>query len=268
MRNHPDATVPTPNQILRKGRMGARPSRRAVSRKKSTRRMRGGSARDVYVFYHIFCNKNTLEIVRDQTTKIVFSGLYDDSKAIYCFLTGDAACVKQVQSFLETLPKKFVVKEVGVDDKTFERFTLNKIANNVGPKDAILYMHSKGVLRTSGQKVGFEPTYLWRNYLEYYLIRHYKKCLEKLATHDVVGALYKDFMIGPHFSGNFWWTTGEYFKRLTGEHKIGEAYYDPEAYIFKSAPKNYRIDSDKVPNMECFYKRPYYGKLYMDDPVV
>jgi hypothetical protein len=175
--------------------------------------------------------------------------------------------VKQVQTFLETLPKKFVVKDVGVDDKTFERFTLNKIAPNVGNNDAILYMHSKGVLRTSGQKIGFEPTYLWRNYLEYYLIRHYKKCLEKLASHDIVGVLYKERMIGPHFSGNFWWTTGAYYKRLTAHHKIGDAYYDTEAFLFKGSPTNYRVDGDKIPDAECFYKTAYYGRLYMDDPV-
>ena len=43
----------------------------------------------IYIFYHIFCNKYTLEVVKDQINKIIFSGLYNKCTKIYCFLTGE-----------------------------------------------------------------------------------------------------------------------------------------------------------------------------------
>jgi hypothetical protein len=204
-----------------------------------------------------------MNIVWDQITKIIFSGLYNEANEINCFLTGGKKHVDEVKEFIETLPKKFHVKEVGVDDKTSERFTLKKIANHMKDNDKVLYMHTKGVLRTSGKNVGMESVFLWRNYIEYYMLHFYKKCIEKLDSHDVVGVLYKDEMIGPHFSGNFWWVRGDYFKRLSKEHTIGDGYYDPEAFILKGNPRIYKMDKDSVPRNHCFYKNPFYLNRYV-----
>ena len=66
--------------------MKGKPSGR--TRSKKTRKMRGGSHANTYIFYHIYCNQSTVNIVGDQATKIIFSGLYKDVNKIYCFLTG------------------------------------------------------------------------------------------------------------------------------------------------------------------------------------
>ena len=60
-------------------------TRRHMQRSKLRRKMRGGSARGrtsrggsggrVFIFYHIFSNEQTLNVVRDQIMKIIFSGL-------------------------------------------------------------------------------------------------------------------------------------------------------------------------------------------------
>jgi hypothetical protein len=249
---------------------GKKPSRKLRIKKRFSRRtMRGGSAKppQVYIFYHIFCNSNTLAVVRDQVTKIIFSGLYEDVSKIFCFLTGNKENVAIVETFLKTLPKKFSIQEIGIDDKSFERFTLNKIKDIVHDKDKFLYIHSKGVTHPQNQNEASDAVYLWRNYMEFYLIRHYKKCLEKLATHDIVGAIYKDFMIGPHFSGNFWWSTGAYFKRLIAGHTIGDFYMDPESFIFKAKPTFYKMDGTRIANDSILYKDPMHMKRYMDDSV-
>lgn len=249
---------------------GKKPSRKLRIKKRFSRRtMKGGSNNtpQLYVFYHIFCNSNTLSVVRDQVTKIIFSGLYDDVSKIFCYLTGKKEDVAILETFLKTLPKKFIIQEIGIDDQSFERFTLNKIKNILHDKDKFLYIHSKGVTHPPNENEGSGKVYLWRNYMEYYLIRHYKKCLEKLATHDIVGAIYKDFMIGPHFSGNFWWSTGAYFKKLTAGHRIGDFYMDPESFIFKAKPNYYKIDGEVIKNDRLLYKDSMYMKDYVDNSV-
>ena len=238
-----------------------RPSR------KRTRRLRGGGGHNTYIFYHIYCDKTTLDIVRDQVTKIIWSGLYGEVKQIYCFLAGAKDKIAQIEAYIQTLPEKFKIQKKGVDDKSYERLTLNSIKDLVTDTDKFLYLHTKGVTRTHDKGAAAECVTLWRNYMEYYLIALYKKCLAKLVDHDVVGSLYKDVQIGPHFSGNFWWSTGAYFKRLSSEHSIGEFYTDPEVYIFKGLPNFAMADDNSIHDRYCLYKNPIFPKLYMDKPV-
>jgi hypothetical protein len=251
--------------------MKAAPSRR-MRKKKLTRKMRGGYTHsydhsNTYIFYHIYCNTNTLEIVKDQATKIIYSGLYHDVKQIYCFLTGEKHSIEVIKSFMQTLPSKFKVEAIGVNDASYERFTLSKIKVKVNDNDRFLYIHSKGVSRVHAKGIVSECIYLWRNYMEYFLIANYKKCLEKLKDHDIVGVAYKDEQIGPHFSGNFWWSTGKYFKSLSAANIIGGNYHDPEAYIFKGKPKHHKLDGDAVPNNKCLYSNPMYMNQFVDKPL-
>ena len=239
-----------------------------------TRKMVGGGQSHIYVFYHIFCNENTLDILRDQATKILYSGLYADAMHIYCFLVGKKGDIDTVKAYIETLPQKFVVKAEGVDDKTFEQFTMTKIDGLVHANDKILYIHTKGVVRSGGKTTASDCIYLWRNYMEWYVIANYKKCLEKLKDHDVVGAIYKDSQIGPHFSGNFWWSTGSYFKKLTAKtgNKMDSespmAYWAAESYLFTAAPKHLSLDGGVLGNSTCMYSTPMYMKLYADKPIL
>ena len=242
--------------------MGPRPLR------KMTRRLKGGGASHTYIFYHIYCDATTLDIVRDQVSKIIWSGLYGEVRQIYCFLAGTKIKIAQIEAYIETLPEKFKVEKRGVDDTSYERLTLNSIKDLVTDNDKFLYFHTKGVTRTYEKGLKGECVTLWRNYMEYYLIALYKKCLAKLVDHDIVGCLFRDEKIGPHFSGNFWWSTGKYFRRLMSTVNIGSMYYEPEAYIFKGMPKAYKIDNDIIPNKLCLYSNPLFPKRYVDkDPV-
>jgi len=200
--------------------------------------------------------------------KIIYSGLYAEVKQIYCFLAGAKMAIDQIEAYIKTLPVKFKIEKKGVDDKSYERFTLNSIRDLVTDADKFLYLHTKGVTRTHEKGRAAECVTLWRNYMEYYLIALHKKCLAKLATHDVVGSLYKDVQIGPHFSGNFWWSTGKYFRRLMNTVNIGDEYYDSEAYIFKGRPSVYHIDNKKMPNTMCLYSNPLFPRLYVDKDTV
>ena len=186
----------------------------------------------LYVFFHIFCNEKTMTIVSDQCMKILFSGLYDKLEAVYCFLTGAKHDIDNIEKLVISMGKKFIVKEKGENDTTFERFTLLKIKPLIKPEDKLLYIHSKGV----SKDVGVNAVYWWRSWMEYFLIAKFKKCLEELDNHDIVGVNYSAESIGPHFSGNFWWATGKYYLSLPDT--IGPEYNDPETYVFSKNPKH------------------------------
>ena len=78
----------------------------------------------------------------------------------------------------------------------------------------------------------------WRYYMEYFLICKYKICLKELEEYDTVGVNYLN-----HYSGNFWWSKGEYFKTL--QDFIEDYYTAPEDYIFKS--------TQRKPKVKCLY---------------
>ena len=220
------------------------------------RKHRGGSTGNhVYVFYHIYCNEHTLPILKDQVTKIIFSGLYERVTDIKCFLAGKEESMGPIKDFLKDSGTKFKVEAEGVNDNTFERFTLNKISKYITDTDKFLYIHTKGV---SAKHAGNDNVYWWRSWMEYNLIARYIECLNALDKVNIVGVGYTTKMIGPHFSGNFWWTKGSYFKTLPtnpdGGLNIGNGYTDPENFIFKGkGPTHLDIDHGRAPNPDADY---------------
>jgi hypothetical protein len=220
------------------------------------RKQRGGDTYKVYIFYHIYCNKYTMPVLSDQVAKIVFSGLYKSVDSIKCFLAGDQEQITKAEEFLKNSGDKFKIEDKGPGDTSFERFTLSKIPKYITDGDRFLYLHTKGV---SEKHADNHNVYWWRTWMEYNLINKYKFCLEKLNEYDIVGVGYTTKMIGPHFSGNFWWTKGSYFKTLPkdaeGNLNIGNGYLDPENFVFKGEnPKHIDIDSkaSSDPNQDWY----------------
>ena len=208
-----------------------------------------------HVFYHIYCNRYTMPIVRDQVTKIIYSGLYQEVSNVHCFLSGEKEYIEPVSKFLRESGAKFKIDKVGVGDMSFERFTMNDIPRYIGENDLFLYIHSKGV---SERHSAADNVYWWRNWMEYNLIFKFRECIEALKDHDIVGVGYTTKMIGPHFSGNFWWTKAPYFntlpKNADGSMNIGNNYYDPESFIFKGKdPKHLDIDEGRAAHPDTDY---------------
>ena len=191
---------------------------------------------NIYIFYHVFCNKYTLEVVKDQINKIIFSGLYNKCKKIYCFMTGEDRHVKECIDYIKRCGNKFSVEDIGIDDKTYERFTLLKIKKYINPNDKFLYLHSKGITKQNNQYVTD-----WRNVMEYFLIFKFKDCLKELDNYDTVGINH----INPiHYSGNFWWTKGSYYMTLADN--IPDYYIAPENHICTGKPKARNMFSTKL----------------------
>lgn len=76
------------------------------------------------------------------------------------------------------------------------------------PDAKILYLHTKGV--------GKEINYCiedWVNYMTYFLVNHWRTCIEALQMHQTTGV---DLRAEPtlHYSGNFWWVNASYLATL------------------------------------------------------
>ena len=216
-----------------------------------------------YIFYHIYCNDKTSATVKDQVTKIIFSPLYKSIKTVYCFLTGDPSEIVNIKSLLSTYSSKFQVVAEGPGDTTYERFTLLKIKNYIKSEDKFLYIHTKGISSTKS----VDSIYWWRNYMEYFLIANGLECISLLNKYDIVGVAFSTFIIGPHYSGNFWWSTGKYYLSLPSE--IGPAYNDTESYIFIKNPKYKVLDDKRFNNIPAgsdlnLYENTIYYKEYLD----
>jgi hypothetical protein len=202
-----------------------------------------------YIFYHIYCNENTLPILTDQMTKIIFSGLYNDVNTIYCFITGINVYIEPCINYLSNIGKKITIVDMAENNTEYERFTLLKIPHFINDDDKFLYLHTKGITKPNNSNVTD-----WRNYMEYFVIGKYKECLQDLVMYDCVGVNWR-YCPKPHFSGNFWWTKGSYFNKLP--HTIDSDYCAPEFYIGLGSPK-----------IKCLYSTTldhYYNKFSMKD---
>jgi hypothetical protein len=183
----------------------------------------------IYIFYHVYCNENTLAILRDQTNKMIFSGLHNTVDRIYCFLTGKEEYINLCKENITYLGHKFKIEDIGINDTTYERFTLMKIKKYIKSGDKFLYIHTKGVTHP-----GLTQIYYWRTFMEYFLMTKHKKIIEDLDTHDI-GGIKPRMAPKLHFSGNFWWATADYYLKLPDT--IDDDYYAPEFYIGLMNPK-------------------------------
>ena len=71
----------------------------------------------IYIFYHIYCNQYTLEVIKDQINKIIFSGLYDSCNNIYCFLTGEENYINICNDYIKGCGNKFSIEDIGEQDR-------------------------------------------------------------------------------------------------------------------------------------------------------
>jgi len=241
--------------------MGARS---ANTKKNRTRRVqRGGNVAKTLVFYHIYCNEKTHDIVKSQIVNIVFSGLYRRVDAINCFLVGSQKNINEVEALLKSSGSKFHIAAKGPNDTSYERFTLLKIKDYIQPRDKFLYIHSKGVSKEKSDNI-----FWWKTYMEYFLMTKAEECLKKLDTYDtvgvhwLVGAYNHDYQVPPHYSGNFWWTKGSYFMKLPST--IESRYTDPESYISKANPRHYVMDMLVNKPGGNFYNNAMTPKYYVD----
>ena len=89
---------------------------------------------------------NWESIVKEQCSRILFSGLYERLEKIRCYaIDTNGNNEEKCSSLLKRYGKKFSLESVSREGD--EWFTLKHLENGIEEEDKILYIHSKGVTR-------------------------------------------------------------------------------------------------------------------------
>lgn len=212
----------------------------------------------IRICYHVYARAGRLweGIVRDQMHKILFSGLYHAATTIHCYISGPEA--ELARAVLLDFGAKISIEAADVDDVTYERLALLGVRKHVQPDDRVLYLHSKGVTRIDSKQFAYQHVEDWRSYMEYFLLARWRDCIQHLQRWDAVGVNRK-VEPKPHFSGNFWWCTGEHLLRLPDT--IGNKYLDPEMYVLSiPTTRSFCVLESNV----FQYGTPFPARMYVD----
>lgn len=197
------------------------------------------------IFYHCFCVNDYQQRFVKTYNKIVSSGLLQHVDSINL-------CCIGAPSFIHQLPRVKLFSQTDIFP-SYEKFTLDSIVNFCKEMSGnILYLHSKGVTRSSNNVQD------WIDLMEYFLIEKHELCLDKLKQYDVVGVNYSE-EIAPHFSGNFWWAKAEYLKNKS---PVINTKNDGEFWILNTSPvKYYEVYNSKVNHYKQGFSRNQYEHI-------
>ena len=192
-------------------------------------------SRPIYIYYHICIIGDRWPSIINNTIKYIKkSGLYDKMTQMKCFILGQLN-ISLVKSLIDP---KILLVESHSNVKKYERYTLNHLWDDCQQNNFdVLYLHTKGVVGISTKK---KIDWNWINDMLYCNCYNHNKITKLLVNYDTVGTKYTNYTIGPHYSGNFWWSKSEYIKHLN--RTIGNKYLDPEAWLLKKFKNNKHIN--------------------------
>ena len=197
----------------------------------------------IYIYYHICIIGDRWPSIINNTIKYIKkSGLYDKITQIKCFILGQLN-INRVKSLIDP---KILLVESHLDVKKYEKYTLNHLWDDCQQNNFdVLYLHTKGVVGISTKN---KIDWNWINEMLYCNCYNHNKITKLLVNYDTVGTRYTNKSIGPHYSGNFWWSKSEYIKHLN--RNIGNKYLDPEAWLLKNIKNNKHINIIKNGRIE------------------
>ena len=161
---------------------------------------------NIYIYFHISTINNWRSIVVDMFNDIIKSGLYERVKEIRCCVLGNGT-TDDISFF--KYPKVTIFFK-SPDISLCEEPTINKIYTDAQSENfRVLYIHSKGVLH-NGQNINVTD---WVNFLKYFMIYKYIRCLQLLPGCDAIGVNLRNQPV-LHYSGNFWWSKSSHIRKL------------------------------------------------------
>jgi len=179
----------------------------------------------IYGVYFACCYGNYINVMKEQLTILIESGLYKKTKQLYifmCLLNNDNQ--DQVLELLKHYDTETKITLVATSRNLYEKFAINNYKNyiNDASKYYLYYFHTKAVSRS-------EPLFTnVRQTLNYYTLTQFEININLLNYYDAVGCSLSTYP-KVHFSGNFWWARSDYLNKLS--EPINNAYLAPEMYI-------------------------------------
>jgi len=198
----------------------------------------------IYGVYFACCYGNYINVMKEQLSILIESGLYKKTKHIYifmCLLNNDNQ--HQVLDLLKYYDTENKITLVATSQNLYEKFAINNYKNYINDASNyyLYYFHTKAVSRS-------EPLFTnVRQTLNYYTFMQYQMNINLLNYYDAVGC---SLSIYPkiHFSGNFWWARSDYLNKLS--EPINNTYLAPEMYI-GSGPNGKFISLCQTTNRSC-----------------
>ena len=196
--------------------------------------------RSIYGVYFIGCIGRYLDIVPEQMKCLFESGLYDETKTIFIFISAFSNDNHELKNIIEEYDpdKKCVL--ITSNENVYEKFAINNYKAYIEtsmqsqPEGItpyyVYYFHSKAVTRDKYSV--FDNR---RKILNHYTLNLYRLNLELLEQYDAVGCSLTNQPL-LHFSGNFWWTKSEHVAKLP---PCGNDYLAPEMYICRTVNGKY-----------------------------
>ena len=182
----------------------------------------------ILVFAHNYIDHNWHEIVEEQLSKLVRSGLYDEATEIYygAYANDNFQLYKfiNVVKFWDLKNKIRIVIHPFNDGEKQTLILLQETVKNY-PDANILYYHTKGItsIQTHEQHLGsldYKNIESWRHVMEYFNIEQWKDSIANLRSDEIIdttGCLYVGESGYPYqffYAGNFWWAKSSYINKL------------------------------------------------------
>lgn len=180
----------------------------------------------IYIYLHVCCINNWIEVYQKLLSDIKKSGLYEKIEKIRCVLLSKTGVPDDL--FRD---KKIEIIGVYSDLALYEQATLHPLHDHALVEDFyVLYLHTKGVRHNNENPCVVD----WVRALSYFNIYKHETCIQGLNNYDTVGVNLQD---SPciHYSGNFWWSTSSHLRTLP---KCDRACYNsPEFWVTSNSGK-------------------------------
>lgn len=151
-------------------------------------------------------------LIAEFLEKIVSSGLDSAAHEIIICLNGNETSMREFLSPLLDTDSVFRTEHVSTDFWRCEWPTLNYLKQqcDIDTDDHYIgYAHLKGLT-----KLNNKPVQDWKDYLVYWGIERWEDSIEQLKSGCDTSSVNWSETPWPHYSGNFWWATSNYIRRL------------------------------------------------------
>jgi hypothetical protein len=188
----------------------------------------------VYGLYFVCCYENYIDVIKEQLSILVISGLYKKTKQLFIFICmfnkENAANLIKLFSYFD--PDKKITL-ITTDQNLYEKFAINIYKKYIDDSSPyyFYYFHTKAVSRNKDNRFS-----TIRKILNFYTLSKPEININLLNYYDVVGC---SLSVYPklHFSGNFWWAKSDYTAKLV--EPIRNTYLAPEMYICSGKEGNF-----------------------------
>lgn len=228
-----------------------------------------------YVVYHCYLVKKWRELVTEQLTRLVTSGLCDKADKIYCVVIDPSNQKDEYVDLVSSIIGDKAYIEI-YKDNAFEFYAISKVWDLGQREDCnILYFHTKGVFNDFANyqtgaidELKIKTMRDWRLFMEYFCIDKWEENLKILESHDMTGTTCNNNW----WWGNFWWCTSTYLQSIEAPARMGSR-WDCEAWVNKyGTAKIYEHNHISFAHCftdlpEHFYKDGLYEK-YIDSDII